>query len=77
MGIGKDLERSHHRESRRPRTGESDLVHEAAGLRPDGVHEASELAQEARRQSLRVGGQRSDTEALDFLEQAADTRGWE
>lgn len=76
MRIGDDFEGSRRQEPRR-RPAESDRVGDSAAVRPDGDHESSELAQEARRQSLRVGGRRSETEALDFLEQAADTRGWE
>jgi len=35
------------------------------------------LAREARRQSLLVSGRASERDALDFIEHAADTRGWE
>lgn len=46
-----------------------------AGLSGDGG--VFDLAREARRQSTLVSGRPSEREALDFLEHAADTRGWE
>jgi len=35
------------------------------------------LAREARRQSLLVSGRESERDALELIEHAADTRGWE
>jgi hypothetical protein len=46
-----------------------------AGLGGEGG--ALDLAQEARRQSLLGSSRRSEGETLDFIEQAADTHGWE
>lgn len=74
--LGGDLHRSLAREARRRRSTKSELVREllAAGLGEGGV---PDHAQEARRQSLLVSRRRSERAALEFLEHAADTRGWE
>ena len=73
--IDADLTRSLKREARRRRKTKSEVAREilAAGL---GMEEESSIAQEARRQSLLVSRRRSEKEALEFIEQAADTRGW-
>jgi hypothetical protein len=70
------LTRSLAREARRRRKTKSEVAREilAAGLGDKGG--TLDLAQEARRQSLLVSRLRSEREALEFLEQAADTRGW-
>lgn len=75
--VGRDLDHSLEREARRRRRTKSELVREllAAGL--DGESRGLDLPQEARRQSLLVSRRRSELEALEFLEHAADTRGWE
>lgn len=75
--IGTDLTRSLAREARRRRTTKSELVREllAAGL--GGEVGTPDLVQEARRQSVLVSQRKSEREILDFLEHAADTRGWE
>lgn len=75
--IGHDLTRSLAREARRRRKTKSELAREilAAGLSGEGS--TLDLAQEARRQSLLVSRRRSEREALEFVEHAADTRGWE
>jgi hypothetical protein len=74
--IGSDLERSFEKEARRRNTSKSELVRELLvhGLGCEAA--LAHLAREARVQSLRVSGRRSEEEALDFLEHAADTRGW-
>jgi len=74
--IDRELESSLDREARRRRTTRSELVREllSAGLGATGG--ASELEQEAARQSALVSGCSSEEEVLDFLERAADTRGW-
>jgi len=71
------LKRSLAREARRRHTTKSELVREllAAGL--GDVPGGSDLAAEARRQSVLVGQRESERDALDFIEHAADTRGWE
>lgn len=73
--IDTDLTRSLAREARRRRKTKSEVAREilAAGL---GAEEGNPLAQEARRQSLLVSRRRSEREALEFIEQTADTRGW-
>lgn len=70
-----DLTRSLAREARRRRKTKSEVAREilAAGLGEGGT---LELEQEARSQSLLVSRRRSEKEALEFVEQAADTRGW-
>jgi hypothetical protein len=75
--IGADLTRSLAREARRRRTTKSELVREllAAGLGGEGG--TPDLVQEARRQSVLVSQRKSERKILDFLEHAADTRGWE
>lgn len=75
--VGSDLERSLAREARRRRTTKSELVRQLlmAGLGHEGG--GDDLAREARRQSSLVGSRPSEREALDFLEHAADTWGWE
>ena len=74
--IGDDLTRSLAREARRRRKTKSEVAREilAAGLSSEGG--ALDPAQEARRQSLLVSRRRSEREALEFVEQTADTRGW-
>lgn len=74
--IDADLTRSLAREARRRRKTKSEVAREilAAGL--DAVGGALDQAQEARRQSVLVSRRRSEREALDFIEHAADTRGW-
>jgi len=75
--IGADLTRSLAREARRRRTTRSELVREllAAGL--SGEEPVSDLTTEARTQSILVSRRRSERDTLEFLEHAADTRGWE
>lgn len=46
-----------------------------AGLGSD--REGSDLAEEARRQSVLVSRRESEHDALEFIEHAVDTRGWE
>jgi len=74
--IDADLTRSLAREARRRRKTKSEVAREilAAGL--GGEAGVPDLAQAARRQSLLVSRRRSEREALEFIEQTADTRGW-
>ena len=71
-----DLHRRIAQTARRRRSTTSAVLREAldhafsAGPAPD------DPAREARRQSLLVSGRPADREALDFLEHAADDRGW-
>lgn len=74
--IDADLTRSLAREASRRRKTKSAVVREilAAGLGVEGGE--LDIAQEASRQSLQVSRRRSEREALEFIEQAVDTRGW-
>ncbi len=76
LRVDADITRSLEREARRRRKTKSEVAREilAAGL---GLEEGSLVAQEARRQSLLVSQRRSEKDALEFVEQIADTRGWE
>jgi predicted transcriptional regulator len=71
-----DLDRRIEREARRKRRTKSAVVREAlqsvfgAGDPPD------DPAREARRQSLLVSGRASERDALEFIDHAADVRGW-
>jgi hypothetical protein len=75
LRIDSDLSRSLAREARRRRKTKSEVAREilAAGL---GMEEGDLIAQEARRQSLLVSDRPSEKEALEFIEQIADARGW-
>jgi metal-responsive CopG/Arc/MetJ family transcriptional regulator len=74
--LGAELSRALEGTARRRRTTKSELVRRvltAALAEEDGV---PDLAEEARRQSLLVSDRESERETLEFLEHAADTRGW-
>jgi len=75
LRIGSQLARSLEREARLRRKTKSEVAREilAAGLAGES---ATDPAAEARRQSLLVSRRRSEKDALEFLEAAADTRGW-
>ena len=75
--VGSSLKRSLAREARRRHTTRSELVREllAAGL--GDARAVPDVVEEARRQSLLVSGRASERDALDLIEHAADTRGWE
>jgi hypothetical protein len=73
--IGVELDRSLAHEARRSRKTKSEVAREILTASLAGKR-APDLATEARRQSLLVSRRRSERETLDFLEQAADTRGW-
>lgn len=68
------LEKRLAREARRKQQTRSEIARAIleAGLGPGG----SELAREARRQSLLANRQRSDRETLRFMTALADTTGW-
>jgi metal-responsive CopG/Arc/MetJ family transcriptional regulator len=74
--LGAELSRALEGTARRRRTTKSELVRQVltAALAEEGG--VRDLAEEARRQSLLVSDRESEREALEFLEQAADTRGW-
>jgi len=75
--IDPDLETTLAREARRRRTSKSELVREILTAGLGGETGLPDLAREARRQSTLVSRRRSERDVLDFLEHAADTRGWE
>lgn len=74
--IDSDLTRSLDLEARRRHTTKSKLVRELLVDGLNGGKERNGLEEEARRQSLLVSGRRSEQDALDFLEQVADTQDW-
>ena len=78
LRIDAELTRALTREARRRRKTKSEVAREilAAGLDAAGG-KSDDPAQEARRQSLLVSNRRSEREANRFIEQTADTRGWE
>lgn len=71
-----DLDRSLAREARRRRKTKSELVREILAAELRGDRDRVRQQEEARRQSLLVSHRESEREALDFIEQTADTRGW-
>lgn len=75
--MGAELDRSLAREARRRRKTKSELVREILTAELGGDRDLLGRQEEARRQSLLVSRRRSEREALDFIEQNADTRGWE
>lgn len=77
LRVPPDLDRRIEREARRRRRTKSDVVREA--LRSAFTHgvEPEDPAREARRQSLLVSGRVSEREALEFIEHAADDKGWQ
>jgi hypothetical protein len=74
LHLGVDLARSLAREARRRRKTKSEVAREilSASLLGAGTPDPVE----ARRQSLLVSRRRSEKQTLDFLESAADVRGW-
>lgn len=70
------LKSSLDREADRRGTTRSELVRELLADGIGGGREGTTLEDEARRQSLLVSVGDTEGEALDFLEQVADTRGW-
>jgi len=74
--VDDELTRSLDREAERRRTSRSEVVREILTEGLTGRRSGFDLEQEARRQSLLVGERDSEREALDFIEAAADTRGW-
>ena len=74
--LGAELSRVLEATAQRRRTTKSELVRKVltAVLEQEGG--VRDLAEEARRQSLLVSDRESEREALEFVEQAADNRGW-
>ena len=75
--VDPSLKRSLAREARRRHTTRSELVRELLSAGLGGAQGAPDLGQEARRQSILVSQRESERDTLDFIEHAADTRGWE
>ena len=71
-----DLHRRIAQTARRRRSTTSAILREALDHAFSAGPEPDDPAREARRQSLLVSGRPADREALDFLEHAADDRGW-
>lgn len=75
--VDSSLKRSLAREARRRHTTRSELVRELLTAGLGDVQGEPDMVEEARRQSLLVSRRASERDALDFIEHAADTRGWE
>ena len=71
-----DLDRRISQAARRRRSSKSALLREAIASAFGNFEPSEDPAREARRQSLLVSGRASDREALEFVEHAADSRGW-
>ncbi len=76
LRVSSALGRSIEREARRRRRTKSAVVREILEDALGGGGSAVDPAFEARRQSLLVSTRASEREALAFMEQAADRRGW-
>lgn len=70
------LDRRIERVARRRRRTKSAVLREALEIAFGPHVPAEDPAREARRQSLLVSGRASEQEALEFIEQSADDRGW-
>lgn len=71
-----DLNRRIEQAARRKRSRKSALLREALLQAFGAAPLPDDPAREARRQSLLVSRRQSERDALDFVGQAADTRGW-
>lgn len=71
-----DLDRRIGKEALRRRRTKSAVLREALESAFGQGPPPEDPAREARRQSLLVSGRASEREALDFIEHAADGRGW-
>jgi hypothetical protein len=76
LRVPEELDRRIARAARRRRRTKSAVLREVLQTAFGAGPPAPDPAQEARRQSLLVSGRPSEREALRFIEQAADTRGW-
>lgn len=75
LRVPRAVERRIQQEARRRRRSKSAVLRELieGAFAPQGALDADA---EARRQSLLVSGRKSEREALQFVEGAADVRGW-
>jgi predicted transcriptional regulator len=71
-----DLHRRIAQTARRRRSTTSAILREALDHAFGTAPEPDDPVREARRQSLLASGRPADREALDFVEHAADGRGW-
>jgi len=76
LRVPPDLDRRIEREARRRRRTKSAVLREALQSAFGEGPPPNDPAREARRQSLLVSGRRSEREALDFIDHAADDEGW-
>jgi predicted transcriptional regulator len=70
------LDRQIERQARKTRTTKSRVLREALERAFADGPPPEDPAREARRQSLLVSRRRSERDALEFIQHAADTRGW-
>jgi predicted transcriptional regulator len=75
LRLPRDLDRRIEHEARRRRRTKSALLRDALE-RAFGDLPADDPAREARRQSLLVSGRKSERQAIEFIDAAADRRGW-
>jgi hypothetical protein len=75
LRVPREIEKRIEQEARRRRRTKSAVVREVIEGAFSGKA-ASDPAAEARRQSLLVSGRASEKEALKFVEDTADVRGW-
>jgi hypothetical protein len=76
LRVPREIEKRIEEEARRRRRTKSAVVREVIEGAFAGKGLANDPAAEARRQSLLVSGRASEKEALRFVEDAADLRGW-
>ena len=76
LRVPRALDRRIEQEARRRRRTKSAVLREALQSAFGGGSPEDDLAREARRQSLLVGGRASEREALEFIEQTAEDQGW-
>jgi hypothetical protein len=76
LRIAPSLERTLERAARRRRTTKSELARELIVSGLSSATPGTDLALEARRQSLLVSHRGSEREALEFVEEVADRQGW-
>jgi Protein of unknown function (DUF3018) len=76
LRVPREVEKRIEQVARRQRRTKSAVVREVIEGAFAGVDVGSDPAAEARRQSLLVSGRASEKEALRFVADAADVRGW-
>lgn len=76
LRVPREVERRIEQEARRRKRTKSAVLRELIEGALAGSGPADDPAAEARRQSLLVSGRESEKDALQFIEGAADVRGW-